>query len=120
MKPPYARITAISMETGEHVWVSAVGRNYENSAALSGVTINGDLGAIQRVHAITTKNLLITGQQRLTAFDLDTGEKIGEISVPNSMVEGNLMAYELNDKLYLVIPIGGSGSTSELIAYTLN
>ncbi|MEC7917239.1 MAG: PQQ-binding-like beta-propeller repeat protein [Pseudomonadota bacterium] len=124
MKPPYARITAISMETGEHVWVSAVGRNYENSAALSGVTINGDLGAIQRVHAITTKNLLITGQQRLTAFDLDTGEKIGEISVPNSVVEGNLMAYELNDKLYIIVPVGGGessrGPKSQLIAYKLN
>jgi len=30
------------------------------------------------------------------------------------------MAYELNNKLYLVIPIGGSGNISELIAYSLN
>jgi len=30
------------------------------------------------------------------------------------------MAYELNNKVYLVIPIGGSGITSELIAYSIN
>ena len=112
------------METGDHIWVSAVGRGYENSAALSGVTIDGDLGAVQRVHAITTKNLVITGQQRLTAFNLDTGEKVGEVAVPNSIVEGNLMAYELNDKLYIIVPVGGGessrGPKSQLIAYRLN
>ena len=30
------------------------------------------------------------------------------------------MAYELNDKVYLLIPIGVNGTKSELIAYTLN
>ena len=68
---------------------------------------------------MTTSNLLISGQQRLSAFSLDTGNRVGEVSIPDS-VQGNIMGYELNDKLYLVIPIGGSGSTSELIAYTLN
>ena len=68
---------------------------------------------------MTTKNLLITGQQRLSAFNLDTGNRVGEVSIPDA-VQGNLMAYELNDKVYVVITIGGSGSKSELIAYTLN
>ena len=124
MKPPYARITAISMESGDHVWVSAVGRGYENNSALSGVNIQGDLGAIQRVHAMTTKNLLITGQQRLTAFNLDSGDKIGEVDVPTSVVQGNLMGYELNNKIYIIVPVGGGESSrgypSELIAYSLN
>ena len=43
---------------------------------------------------------------------------MGEVNIPDD-VQGNIMAYELNDKVYLVIPVGGSGRTSELIAYNL-
>ena len=119
MKPPYGRITAISMETGEHLWIKPIGRGYEQNSQISNLTFSDYLGVPQRIFTMTTKNLLISGQQRLSAFNLDTGNRVGEVSIPES-VQGNIMGYELNDKLYLVIPIGGSGSTSELIAYTLN
>ena len=123
MKPPYGRVTAISMESGEHLWVTAVGRGYENNSAISHLNITGDLGALRRIHAITTRNLLITGQQNLSAFNLDNGEKVGEISVPTNLVQGNLMAYELNNKFFIVIPVGGAentrGQPSELIAFSL-
>ena len=42
---------------------------------------------------MTTKNLLISGQQRVSAFNLDKGERVGEVSIPDT-VQGNLMAYE--------------------------
>ena len=119
MKPPYGRVTAISMDTGEHLWVAPIGRGYESNSAISQLTFDEYLGVPQRVFSMTTKNLLITGQQRLSAFNLDTGNRVGEVSIPDA-VQGNLMAYELNDKVYLVITIGGSGTKSELIAYTLN
>ena len=123
MKPPYGRVTAISMESGEHLWVTAVGRGYGNNSAISHLNITGDLGALRRIHAITTRNLLITGQQNLSAFNLDNGEKVGEISVPTNLVQGNLMAYELNNKFFIVIPVGGAentrGQPSELIAFSL-
>ena len=119
MKPPYGRVTAISMDTGEHLWVAPIGRGYESNSAISQLTFDEYLGVPQRVFSMTTKNLLITGQQRLSAFNLDTGNRVGEVSIPDT-VQGNLMAYELNDKVYVVITIGGSGSKSELIAYTLN
>ena len=90
---------------------------------IDGLNITEDLGALQRVHAITTRNLLITGQQNLSAFNLDNGEKVGEISVPTNLVQGNLMAYELNNKFFIVIPVGGAentrGQPSELIAFSL-
>ena len=123
MKPAYGRVTAISMEAGEQLWVTAVGRGYENNSAISHLNITGDLGALRRIHAITTRNLLITGQQNLSAFNLDNGEKVGEISVPTNLVQGNLMAYELNNKFFIVIPVGGAentrGQPSELIAFSL-
>ena len=119
MKPPYGRVTAISMESGEHIWVKPIGRGYEQNSQISNLTFSDYLGVPQRIFTMTTSNLLISGQQRLSAFNLDTGNRVGEVSIPDS-VQGNIMGYELNDKLYLVIPIGGSGSTSELIAYTLN
>ena len=108
---------------GEHLWVQAIGRGYENNSSISHLNITEDLGALQRVHAITTRNLLITGQQNLSAFNLDNGEKVGEISVPTNLVQGNLMAYELNNKFFIVIPVGGAentrGKPSELIAFSL-
>ena len=119
MKPPYGRVTAISMESGEHIWVKPIGRGYEQNSQISNLTFSDYLGVPQRIFTMTTSNLLISGQQRLSAFNLDTGNRVGEVSIPDN-VQGNIMGYELNDKLYLVIPIGGSGSTSELIAYTLN
>ena len=119
MKPPYARVTAISMETGDHLWVKPIGRGYEQNSQISNLSFDDYLGVPQRVFTMTTKNLLISGQQRLSAFNLDTGNRVGEVSIPEN-VQGNIMGYELNNKVYLVIPIGGSGITSELIAYSIN
>ena len=119
MKPPYGRVTAISMDTGDHLWVAPIGRGHESNSAISQLNFEDYLGIPQRIFTLTTKNLLISGQQRLSAFNLDTGERVGEVSIPET-VQGNLMAYELNDKVYLLIPIGGNGTKSELIAYTLN
>jgi quinoprotein glucose dehydrogenase len=119
MKPPYARVTAISMETGDHLWVKPIGRGYEQNSQISNLNFNDYLGVPQRIFTMTTRNLLISGQQRISAFNLNNGSRIGEVSIPDD-VQGNMMGYELNDKVYLVIPVGGSGRTSELIAYTLN
>ena len=119
MKPPYGRVTAISMDTGDHLWVAPIGRGHESNSEISQLNFEDYLGIPQRIFTLTTKNLLISGQQRLSAFNLDTGERVGEVSIPET-VQGNLMAYELNDKVYLLIPIGGNGTKSELIAYTLN
>ena len=119
MKPPYGRVTAISMDTGDHLWVAPIGRGYEQNSQISSLSFDDYLGVPQRVFTMTTKNLLISGQQRLSAFNLDTGNRVGEVNIPDD-VQGNIMAYELNNKLYLVIPIGGSGNISELVAYSLN
>ena len=92
MKPPYGRVTAISMDTGDHLWVAPIGRGHESNSEISQLNFEGYLGIPQRIFTLTTKNLLISGQQRLSAFNLDTGERVGEVSIPE-IVQGNLMAY---------------------------
>ena len=91
MKPPYGRVTAISMESGEHIWVKPIGRGYEQNSQISNLTFSDYLGVPQRIFTMTTSNLLISGQQRLSAFNLDTGNRVGEVSIPES-VQGNIMA----------------------------
>ena len=118
MKPPYGRVTAINMKTGDHLWQSGVGVGFENNANIASMNLSG-LGYPQRIFVAATKNLLLTAQQTLSAFDLESGSKIAEVALPSSAL-GSLMVYELNNKLYIVIPVGGDGIKSELIAYSLD
>ena len=42
VKPPYGRVTAINMNTGDHVWMQPIGNtpeNIKNHPMLKGVTI---------------------------------------------------------------------------------
>ena len=56
-KPPYSRITAIDMNTGEHLWWIPVGETpdeYRNHPALEGVEIGDtgkDAGGVERIPA---------------------------------------------------------------------
>ena len=118
MKPPYGRVTAINMKTGDHLWQSGVGVGFENNANIASMNLSG-LGYPQRIFVAATENLLLTAQQTLSAFDLESGSKIAEVPLPSSAL-GSLMVYELNNKLYIVIPVGGDGIKSELIAYSLD
>jgi quinoprotein glucose dehydrogenase len=118
MKPPYGRVTAINMKTGDHLWQSGVGSGFENNANIASMNLSG-LGYPQRIFVVATENLLLTAQQTLSAFDLESGSKIAEVPLPSSAL-GSLMVYELNNKVYIVVPVGGDGIKSELIAYSLD
>lgn len=141
VKPPYGRITAIDMTTGEHVWMSAVGEGYENSAALSGVDVP-PLGLPSRIFVLATPNLLIAAQEggggvrnpspernadqyqinirnpSLRAYDLDNGELIGQVALPSNAM-GTPMLYEIESQPFVIVPIGGANLTAELVALTI-
>ena len=141
VKPPYGRITAIDMETGEHAWMTPVGRGYERLPQFRGREMP-EMGIPSRTFVVATSNLLLAAQEginlvtgtspernaaryqanpylpALRAFDLDTGELIGEVPLPGNAT-GALMAYEVNGKPYVVIPIGGAGLPAQLVALTL-
>ena len=140
-KPPYGRITAIDMRTGEHAWMTPVGRGYERLPQFRGREMP-PMGIPGRTYVAATSNLLLAAQEginlvtgtspesnaaryqaspylpALRAFDPDTGELIGEVPLPANAT-GALMAYELNGKPYVVIPTGGAGLPAQLVALTL-
>ena len=140
-KPPYGRITAIDMQTGEHAWMTPVGRGYENLPQFKDREMP-PMGIPSRTYVVATSRLLLAAQEgvnlvtgtspernaaryqaspylpALRAFDLDTGDLIGKVPLPGNAT-GALMAYELDGQPYIVIPTGGAGLPAQLVALTL-
>lgn len=95
-KGPVGRITAIDMNTGEHLWVTPHGdapdeqqeliRNHPLLEGVEGVPMNpGRLG--QSAMLVTPTLLLATGQTsdgtpHLFAIDKQTGERVGATEIP--------------------------------------
>jgi quinoprotein glucose dehydrogenase len=132
LKPPYGRITAINLNTGEHAWQIAHGEtpdNVRNHPALKGLNIPRT-GRQGRIGTLVTKTLLIAGEggffttpsgQRgamLRAYDKATGKDVGEILMPAPQT-GSPMTYSLNGRQYIVVPVSGGAYSGEFIAYRL-
>ena len=136
-RPPYGRITAIDMQTGEHVWMRAVGRGPADHPKLAHLDLP-DLGWGNRSFAVATSALLLVasqnphefsqGQRRrqrsapleayLRAFDLDTGELVGQIELPGNAY-GSPMTYMVDGRQYIAVPTGNSASAPELVVLAL-
>ena len=89
-KPPYSRITAIDMKTGEHAWMIPSGRTPDrirNNPALQGIDI-GNTGTGNLVPMVVTANLFIysdvdsDGTPLLFAIDKATGRELAAVEVP--------------------------------------
>jgi quinoprotein glucose dehydrogenase len=132
MKPPYGSISAIDLGKGEIIWQIAHGEtpaNITNNAALKGVTIPRT-GRPGTVGTLVTKTLVIAGEagfgptpsgQRgamLRAYDKATGKELGAVYIPAPQ-GGGPMTYMLDGKQYIIVAIGGSGYSGELVAFKL-
>ena len=137
IKPPYDRITAYDMDTGELIWQkthSTTPDNIRNNPALAGLDVDR-LGAYGRIFigTLTTKTLVIAGEgdvhtnakgetvALLRAYDKATGEDVaGEVAMPAKQT-GSLMTYMHDGKQYIVVAVSASGANAgaELIAYAL-
>jgi len=133
VKPPYDRITAYDMNTGEMVWQkahSSTPDDIRNNPALRGLNLPR-LGQPGRtfVGTLTTKTLLIAGEggvhtndkgvrvALLRAYDKRTGEDVGAVEMPSKQT-GSPMTYMVDGKQYIVLAVSGSDG-AEIIAYTL-
>ena len=131
-KPPYGRISAINLDTGEIVWQVPHGETPDeirNSPVLKGLDIprTGRPGIIG---VLTTKTLVIAGEggvftnaagqkgALLRAYDKTTGKDAGSVYMPSGET-GSPMTYMLNGKQYIVLAIGGPGYPGELLAFSL-
>jgi quinoprotein glucose dehydrogenase len=137
IKPPYDRITAYDMNTGEMLWQkphSTTPDNIRNHLALAGLDV-ARLGAYGRIFigTLTTKTLVIAGEgdvhtnaagetvALLRAYDKATGEDVaGEVEMPAKQT-GSPMTYLHDGKQYIVVAVSRSGADAgaELIAYAL-
>jgi len=137
MKPPYDRITAYDMNTGEMLWQKAHSTtpdNIRNNPALAGLDASR-LGAYGRIFigTLTTKTLVIAGEgdvhtdasgatvALLRAYDKETGADVAaQVKMPAKQT-GSPMTYLHDGKQYIVVAVSQSGvnAGAELIAYAL-
>jgi quinoprotein glucose dehydrogenase len=131
VKPPYSRITAINMDTGEFRWqvpFGATPANILNHPALKGLTLPPMGRPGNNNGTLVTKTLLIAGEKNfgptpsgqrgamLRAFDKATGQEVGAVYMPAPQT-GSPMTYMLNGRQYLVVAISGGNYTGELVAF---
>jgi quinoprotein glucose dehydrogenase len=138
IKPPYDRITAYDMNTGEMLWQKThgtTGDNIRNNPALAGVEDIERLGSYGRIFigTLTTGSMVIAGEGAthtnsngdtvalLRAYDKTTGADIqGNVEIPAKQT-GSPMTFMHNGKQYIVLAVSHEGANAggELIAYTL-
>ncbi len=132
IKPPYGRVTAINMNTGDHVWMQPIGDTpdaIKNHERLKGVTIP-KTGRGGRLGIMLTKTLLWAGERGplvtvngqegswFRSYDKATGEIVSETLLPANTT-GVPMTYMVNNKQYIVVAVSAAGRPAELIALSL-
>lgn len=125
LQPPYGRITAIDMNSGDHVWQMANADTPDaiaNNPALAGVTLPRT-GVPTKSGLFVTKTLLFAGEgvgggNIFRAHNKQTGEIVAEIELPNAQT-GVPMTYEHNGKQYIAMVVSGGSTPAELVVYAL-
>jgi quinoprotein glucose dehydrogenase len=132
VRPPWGRITAIDLHTGDHVWMIANGDApdvVKNNPALKGLNLDlSKSGKPERSPLLVTKTLLFgadgaglfssgpgAGGRMFRAIDKKTGAIVHEMALPASTT-GIPMTYMVDDRQYIVVAVGARGVPAELIA----
>ncbi len=133
IKPPYGRVTAINMNTGDHVWMAPIGgtpENIRNHKMLQGVTIPRYTGRPGRTGIMLTKTLMFAGERGpldtvdgqtvswFRSYDKATGAIVSEMQIPAN-VTNVPMTYMAGGKQYIVIAVAAVGKPAELLALAL-
>ena len=133
-KPPYGRITAIDMNTGEHVWMVPNGNGPRNHPAIDHLNLP-PLGQPGRAMTLLTKSLLFVSEgdpimvrtppgagedagKAFRAYNKDSGAVVWETIFPAG-TNGSPITYMHNGKQYIVMPIGSLTHPGEWVALAL-
>ncbi|MBM3772636.1 MAG: pyrroloquinoline quinone-dependent dehydrogenase [Acidimicrobiia bacterium] len=132
-KPPYGRITAINMNTGDHLWTVPNGDGPLGHPALKGLKLP-PLGQPSRDMPLLTKTLFFLGQgdplmvrtppmwgpfgNELRAYDKTNGSLVWKSQLPAGAT-GALMTYVHSGKQYILMPIGSRTHPGEWVAFSL-
>ena len=121
-KPPYGRIVATNLNSGEQEWMIPHGEGIRQKIIDMGILDPGPVGGPSRTGPLLTKTLLFVaqvdnGRNLLRAFDKATGAVLHEIELPLPP-QGSPMTYAVKGQQYLSIAIGG-GPDSRLFTLSL-
>jgi glucose dehydrogenase len=124
-KPPYGKITAIDMNTGEHLWWIPNGDTPDrvrNNPLLAGIDLP-NTGQASHATALVTRSLLMYGEGRsgrplFHAVDKRTGHHIGTVELP-APTNTAPMTFMHEGRQYVVAAVGGREQPGSLVALTL-
>ena len=131
VKPPWGRITAINLNTGEHEWMVPNGPGPRDHLALQDLALPW-LGAPGRAAPLLTKTLLFLGDgassmaavprygggKMFRAYDKQTGRVVWQIELPGGTSSAP-MTYMHEGKQYIVVAVSDTGHEGELVALAL-
>ncbi len=110
LKPPYGRVSAYDLNTGDTAWMTPYGTppaNVVNNPTLKAINYDmTKLGGSDRSPLLVTKTLLFGGGTKLRVLDKKTGRIISEIEVGGN-VTGGPMTYMLGGRQFIVVTVGG-------------
>jgi quinoprotein glucose dehydrogenase len=133
VKPPWGRITAIDLNTGDHLWMVPNGeapQYIRDNPKLKGIDLS-KAGNPERAPLLVTKTLLFAGDgsgnfssgpggggNTFRALNKKTGELIFEMKLPANET-GLPMTYMVNGRQFIVVAVGAPNSPAELVALAL-
>jgi quinoprotein glucose dehydrogenase len=125
LKPPYGRITAIDLNTGDHLWWIPNGdtpANVRDHEALRGVNLPVT-GKGSHATVLLTSTLLIYGEGRggdplLHAVDKATGQELATVALPETTNTAP-MTFMHDGVQYIILAVGGSDLPGSLVALRL-
>ena len=138
VKPPWGRITAIDLDSGDHLWMTPLGgapREVREHPDLQGLGLDfSTMGQNARVGALITRTLLFMGEgggvrggvasrygaggPTFRAYDKRTGAVVAEVTLPANPT-GGPMSYLVDGKQYIVVAAATLETPAELIALSL-
>jgi glucose dehydrogenase len=133
VKPPYGRITALNLKTGDLAWMVPNGDGPRNHPLLKDLNLP-PLGIPNRPAPLLTRTLLFVGEgsdavigtpqvdwawgKKFRAYDKASGKVIAEIELPSGTTSGP-MTYLHKGKQYIVVPVGDKNHTAEFVALAI-
>lgn len=124
LKPPYAYLDALDLNTGTMLWQRAYGDNPQvrQNPALAGVALPKQLGAIGDAGLLVTAGGLVfagSGDRAVHAIDSRSGQDLWTYPTGNLRTTGTPMTYRVRGRQYVVIAVGGPGEGATLMAFAL-
>ena len=131
VKPPYGRITAIDLNTGDHLWMVPNGDGPRDHPLLKDLNLP-PLGQPGRAAPLLTRSFLFMGEGDMVgismpkfsggnmfrAYDKKTGKVVWQMDLGAGTTSPPI-TYMYKGKQYIVVGVGGAKHPAELVAMSL-